>query len=88
MLAKRPTGLKKGFLHGPPNTPPKSLLILAAARDIHIVPDWLPSRENVLADALSRKNLKGVTNICPHWQDLSVLNRPRGSLRELLSCHY
>ncbi|OKO92884.1 hypothetical protein PENSUB_12565 [Penicillium subrubescens] len=79
------TGLKKGFLHGPPNAPLKSLLILAAARDIHIVPHWLPSGENKLADALSRNNLEDIANICPHWQDLSVLNRPRGSLHELLS---
>ncbi|KAJ5982416.1 hypothetical protein N7451_012516 [Penicillium sp. IBT 35674x] len=78
-------GLKKGFLHGPPNAPLKSLLILGAARDIHIVPRWLPSRENTLADALSRNNLEDIANICPHWQDLSVLNRPRGSLHELLS---
>ncbi|KAJ5778452.1 hypothetical protein N7520_001698 [Penicillium odoratum] len=78
-------GLKKGFLHGPPNAPLKSLLILAAARDIHIVPHWLPSRENTLADALSRNNLEDIANICPHWQDLSVLNRLRGSLHELLS---
>lgn len=78
-------GLKKGFLHGPPNAPLKSLLILAAARDIHIVPHWLPSGENKLADALSRKNLEDISNICPHWQDLSVSNRPRGSLHELLS---
>jgi hypothetical protein len=79
------TGLSKGFLHGPPNAPLKSLLILAAARDIQIVPRWLPSGENSLADALSRNNLHEVANICPHWQDLSVLNRPRGSLRELIS---
>jgi hypothetical protein len=79
------TGLKKGFLHGPPNAPLKSLLILAAARDIHIVPHWLPSGENTLADALSRNNLEDIANICPHWQDLSALNRPRGSLHELLS---
>lgn len=79
------SGLRKGFLHGPPNAPLKSLLILAAARDIHIVPHWLPSGENTLADALSRNNLEDIANICPHWQDLSVLNRPRGSLHELLS---
>ena len=78
-------GLRKGFLHGPPNSPLKSLLILAAARDIQIVPQWLPSGENTLADALSRNNFQEVANICPHWQDLSVLNRPRGSLHELLS---
>ena len=78
-------GLRKGFLHGPPNAPLKSLLILAAARDIQIVPHWLPSEENALADALSRNNFQEVANICPHWQDLSVLNRPRGSLHELLS---
>ncbi|KAJ5413732.1 hypothetical protein N7509_000359 [Penicillium cosmopolitanum] len=78
-------GLRKGFLHGPPNAPLKSLLILAAARDIQIVPHWLPSGENTLADALSRNNFQEVANICPHWQDLSVLNRPRGSLHELLS---
>jgi hypothetical protein len=30
------TGLSKSFLHGPPNPPLKSLLILAAARDIQI----------------------------------------------------
>jgi hypothetical protein len=79
------SGLKKGFLHGPPNAPLKSLLILAAARDIHIVPHWLPSGENTLADALSRKILEDIAHICPYWQDLSVLNRPRGSLHELLS---
>lgn len=71
--------------HGPPNAPLKSLLILAAARDIQIVSRWLPSGENTLADALSRNNLQEVANICPHWQDLSVLNHPRGSLRELIS---
>ncbi|KAI3095133.1 hypothetical protein CBS147333_9859 [Penicillium roqueforti] len=48
------TGLSKGFLHGPPNVPLKSLHIRAAARDIQIVPHWLPSGENTLADALSR----------------------------------
>ena len=37
------TELSKGFLHGPPNVPLKSLHILAAARDIQIVPHWLPS---------------------------------------------
>lgn len=79
------TGLSKGFLHGPPNAPLKSLLILAAARDIQIVPHWLPSGENTLADALSRNNLQQIANICPHWQDLSVLNRPRGSPHELIS---
>jgi hypothetical protein len=78
------TRLKKGFLHGPPNAPLKSLLILAAARDIHIVQHWFASGENTLADALSRNNLEDIANICPHWQDLSVLNRPRGSLHELL----
>jgi hypothetical protein len=78
------TGLSKGFLHGPPNAPLKTLLILAAARDIQIVPHWLPSGENTLADALSRNNLEDIANICPHWQDLSALNRPRGSLPELL----
>jgi hypothetical protein len=78
-------GLNKGFLHGPPNAPLKSLLILAAARDIQIMPHWLPSGENTLADALSRNNFQDVANICPHWQDLSVLNRPRGSVHELLS---
>lgn len=79
------TALSKGFLHGPPNVPLKSLHILAAARDIQIVPHWLPSGENTLADALSRNNCQEVANICPHWQGLSVLNRPRGSLHELLS---
>ncbi|EED11627.1 conserved hypothetical protein [Talaromyces stipitatus ATCC 10500] len=79
------TGLSKGFLRGPPNVPLKSLLILAAARDIQIVPHWLPSGENTLADALSRNNFQEIANLCPHWQDLSVLNRPHGSLCELIS---
>ncbi|KAJ5195502.1 uncharacterized protein N7498_008940 [Penicillium cinerascens] len=59
------TGLNKGFLHGPPNAPLKSLLILAAARDIQMVPHWLPSWENTLADALSRNNFQEVANLSP-----------------------
>jgi hypothetical protein len=79
------TGLSKGCLHGPPNAPLKSLLILGAARDIQIVPHWLPSGENTLADALSRSKLLEIANICPHWQDLSVLSHQRGSLLEHLN---
>ena len=79
------TGPSNGFLHSPPNAPIKSLLILASARDIQIVPHWLPSGKNTLADALSRNNFQEVASICPYWKDLSVLNCPRGSLHELLS---
>ena len=46
----------------------QQVLLLAAAHDITLVPEWLPSAENSLADALSRLNLKAVTNLCPHWQ--------------------
>lgn len=46
----------------------QQLLLLAAAHDLTLVPEWLPSAENTLADALSRLNLKVVTNLCPHWQ--------------------
>ena len=46
----------------------QELLLLAAAHDLMLVPEWLPSTENTLADALSRFNLKAVANLCPHWQ--------------------
>ena len=63
----------------------RHLLMLAAARDIQIVPHWLSSGNNTLADALSRNNFADIANICPHWQDLSALSRPRGFLPELLN---
>jgi hypothetical protein len=41
----------------------QELLLLAAAHNLILVPEWLPSAENTLADALSRLDLKAVTNL-------------------------
>ena len=73
-------GLSKQSLHGPAHKPLLKLLSFAASLDIEIHATWLPSAENALADALSRSNFAAIADLCPHWQNYSILNRPAGSL--------
>jgi hypothetical protein len=73
------SGLSNLSLRGPAHIPLLALLSIAAAQDIDISPFWLPSKENSLADALSRLDVIATADLCPHWQDFSTLTRPTGS---------
>jgi hypothetical protein len=70
------SGLNKGSIRGPSMEPLRALLLLAAAADIELKGVWLASKDNGLADALSRFNADSITNWCPHWQDSALIRLP------------
>ena len=46
----------------------REILCITAHHDITVEPHWLSSKDNALADALSRHDSIAVANLCPHWQ--------------------
>jgi len=60
-------GLRRHYLNGPSNVPLRQLLLQAAAYDITLTTAWLASKENALADALSRLDGSKVATLCPYW---------------------
>jgi hypothetical protein len=58
-------GLTKHSIRGEAMAPLRKLLLLAAALDIELVPRWIPTAENTLADALSRREWRKIADICP-----------------------
>ena len=61
-------GLQSQRLRGNVNQTLREVLSIAAQNDLIIKPKWLSSKENALADVLSRSDFTLITNICPHWQ--------------------
>lgn len=62
-------GISKGTLQAPlQNEPLREILLQAARLDVVLQAVHLPGKENQLADALSRDNIKEVANWCPHLQ--------------------
>ncbi len=61
-------GLNYHTLKGTTNPTPRIILLLAAEYDITIQPRWLPSKDNALADTLSRFSESTIADLCPHWQ--------------------
>lgn len=61
-------GLMHHTLRGNANIALRKILLRAAKHDIRIIPKWIPSQQNGLADALSRFDTKTIANLCPHWQ--------------------
>lgn len=60
-------GLSHHTLKGAANSTLQKTLLLAAKYDIAIQPCWLPSKDNGLADALSRFSESTIADLCPHW---------------------
>ncbi|KAF1982034.1 hypothetical protein K402DRAFT_212921 [Aulographum hederae CBS 113979] len=58
-------GLQNSVLAGPANLLLRQLLLQAASLDIYLQSSWIPSAENVLADALSRADWPVVESLCP-----------------------
>ena len=56
--------------------PLRAILLVAAAADIELRGVWLASKDNGLADALSRFHAVSITNWCPHWQDSVLIRLP------------
>jgi hypothetical protein len=70
------SSLNKGSIRGLSMEPLRALLLLAAAADIELQGVWLASKDNGLADALSRFNAASITNWRPHWQDSVLIHLP------------
>jgi hypothetical protein len=58
-------GLTKRSIKGEAMNTLRSLLVTAAAHDLELVPRWIPSSENSLADALSRREWRKIADLCP-----------------------
>jgi hypothetical protein len=58
-------GLTKHSIRGEAMAPLRKLLLLAAAWDIEVVPRWIPTLENTLADTLSRHEWREIAEISP-----------------------
>ncbi len=57
---------------GPIIDPLRRILVKAASLDILLLPAWLPSKSNDIADALSRFDATRLTNLFPRWSQIDV----------------
>jgi hypothetical protein len=69
-------GLTKHSIRGEAMAPLRKLLLLAAALDIELVPRWIPTSENTLADALSRHEWRKIADISPMLTQAALLAPP------------
>jgi hypothetical protein len=67
--------INKHLIRGAAILPLQRLFVIAAVYDIEIVPFWVPSEENMVADAASRYNDGRIANL-----GLQVSKLPRPSL--------
>ena len=73
-------GIRRGSLHGPPMAQLRRLLLEAARFDIVLHCEWIPGRENRLADALSRADEVYIADHYPNLlQILPSARRQRSS---------
>jgi hypothetical protein len=73
------SGIRRGFLHGPPMVPLRQLLLEAARFDINLTCEWIPGRENCLADALSRADESFIANFYPILLQIPPFRKRRGT---------
>jgi hypothetical protein len=55
--------LNKHSIRGPAIVPLQRIFLIAAVYDIHILPFWIPSEENMVADAASRFDYEKLANL-------------------------
>ena len=55
--------INKHSIKGPAIVPPQQIFLIAAVYDIQILPFWIPSEENIVADAASRYDYKKLANL-------------------------
>jgi hypothetical protein len=75
--------LNKRSIKGPAIVPLQPILLVAAVSDIHILPFWIPERENMVADAASRYDYKKLADL--GMQVFRDLPRPATLRRKLHS---
>jgi hypothetical protein len=69
-------GLAKRSIKGEAMNTLRSLLVKAAAFDLELVPRWIPTAENTLADALSRREWRKIADLCPQLTQKSLTPKP------------
>ena len=74
-------GLNKKSIKGAPLQPLRTILLMAAVFDIEIKARWIPSEENVVADAASRHDFKKLLNLGFKDQVTALRNRPSAPIK-------
>lgn len=65
-------GLQKSSMRGPAMAPLRDIMLLAAIHDVILVPTWIPTEANVLADDLSRFRFKKIADTYPQLRGLTT----------------
>lgn len=63
-------GLRKSSMHGPAMAPLRDIAMLAATHDIIVVPTWISTKANQLADDLSRFRYRKIADAYPQLKGL------------------
>ena len=58
-------GISHTSIHGQAMAPLRDIVLILASDDILLQPRWLPTKENCLADDLSRRRLQRIANMFP-----------------------
>ena len=74
-------GLTNKSIKGPPLQPLRTILLMAAVLDIEIKARWIPSEENVIADAASRHDFKKLANLGFKDQVQMLRNKPSAAAK-------
>ena len=65
-------GLQKSSIRGPAMAPLRDIALLLARNDIYLVPVWIPTKANQLADDLSRFRYRKIANRYPQLRLLPI----------------
>jgi len=74
-------GLTNRSIKGPSLQPLRTILLMAAVFNIEIKARWIPSEENVIADAASRHDFKKLTDLGFKDQVLKLRNKPTAAIK-------
>ena len=86
-------GINNRSIRGPSIRPLRTLLLIAAVLDIEIKAHWIPTKENIVADAASRHDFRKLANLGFKDQVTALRNRPSppiktSALRQQLSTFF
>ena len=73
--------LNKKSVKGAPLQPLRTILLISAVFDIEIKTRWIPSEENVIADAASRHDFKKLTNLGFKDQVQQLRHKPTAAIK-------
>jgi hypothetical protein len=74
-------GLLKKSIRGPAIRPLRTILLIAAVFNIEINVHWIPTEENIIADAASRHDFKKLADLGFKDQVLALRNRPSPAVK-------